>query len=364
MVYIRKNTENNSDYSFINDKTSSLDKTVSFDKTALKVDKNNKITFTKDVLGSKRAKETLFEKDIKEGISILKTYSDGLPLLYSRKEFLDDINKVLTDKNKLFEVAKKAGVEFDYCMNNNKPVIEGYDGLFGLDKLDKTDEVQKAVYDLAYKFFYENRVTTENKTLNKQLNKIIKGVPEFINCIGKRQHGTHKYSLDIHILLVLAYSINDEEFKNLPPTEKACLKLACIFHDISKKENVVDEGHQNQSSIWAKNIIKRFIKNPELKDRVYEIIKNHHWLKDYNIASDKDEISKKLAFDFRRPYDFEIAKIMARADLMGVSDMFYIQHNYALAKENLEPIQTKLDKMYEKGCAIFCDCVNTNKKIK
>ena len=89
---------------------------------------------------------------------------------------------------------------------------------------------------------YNNSIETDKEELNNQLNYIIKAFPEFINTIGKKQHGTHKYTLDIHQLLVLAYSINNPNYKTkLNAQDKTILKLSAIFHDIMKKENEVDK---------------------------------------------------------------------------------------------------------------------------
>ena len=140
--------------------------------------------------------------------------------------------------------------------------ITGYNGLISIDKLDVSNPNEKVVYDLMHKFLYENKVNTINSDLNEQLNIILKACPEFINTIGKKQHGTQKYTVDIHSLLVLAYSINNPAYNtNLKPIDKSLLKLTAIVHDIMKPEAEVDKTHQHTSANQARILGKKFFKS-------------------------------------------------------------------------------------------------------
>jgi hypothetical protein len=122
-----------------------------------------------------------------------------------------------------------------------------------------------------------------------------------------------------------------------------------------KQENVVDNGHQYPSSLYAKSIIQKVVHNPENIDRVYEMINNHHWLGSYANSNDKEEMAKELAFRFRRPDDFEIAKIMADSDLKAVSEDFYNSHKAALKDGTIKYIEENLEKIYSSGNALFTD---------
>ncbi len=315
-------------------------------------DKNIQI-FKAEILNSalKEGEEyTEFEQTMKDSIDELKQMQDGLPLKFSRKEFLDELSKVCDTDEKLDILHQKTGME---------PLLEGgkiigYNGIILLDNFDPTDEFQKSLYDICYKFFYENEVQTGDKKLDEKMNVIIKAVPEFINAIGKQQHSTHKYTLDIHQLLTLANSIDNPDYKKLNPTDKAIFKTACILHDISKAEGVQDRGHQELAALYAKGITSKIYKNEELHDRVYELIKNHHWLEEYSEGASEDVV-RKIAFKFRRPNDFDIAKIMAQSDLMSVSDEFYEHFADKLSKNKLAPIEEKLLTFYSTGNAVFTD---------
>lgn len=71
-----------------------------------------------------------------------------------------------------------------------------------------------------------------------------------------------------------------------------------------------------------------------------------------------------MAFTFRRSNDFTMAKIFAKADLIGVSDEFYNEHKDALTKESLSLIEDKLNEFYSSGCAVFSDYPKNMEKLE
>ena len=338
--------------------TAAIDSVLNSDNISLPVPKKAAEEFFNDILSSNNVTSnglTEFENVMISSIPKLKEMKEGAPLVYSRKHFLEDLSKICDTEEKINILKEKTEITPLVSYDGKTPKINGYEGIIHLDKLNRDDEFQNALYQICHKFLYENEINSGNKELDKFLNTIIKASPEFINTIGKPQHGTHKYTLDIHQLLVLANSINNPDYNKLNNTDKTMLKLSTIFHDIAKEENKVDKGHQFPSSLYARSIIKKFFKNPESRDRVYELIKNHHWLEEFSNSNNKEEISKDLAYRFRRPNDFEIAKIMAKSDLMSVSDEFYESHKSALEDEKLNLIEERLEHLYSTGCAIISD---------
>ena len=335
------------------DKTlAEIDSVLNSDNISLPVSKEAKNKFIVEVLSSKNLEAnglSEFENTIKDSIPELKKMNKGLPLTYTKAEFLSDLSKLCDTKEKKDILSSKT--EITLSLSNNSEKIEGYEGIINLDKLNRNDEFENSIYEICHKFFYENKINTGDKKLD-------------INTIGKKQHGTHNYTLDIHQLLVLANSINNPDYKNLNNMDKTMLKISAIFHDIAKQENTIDKGHQIPSSLYARSIIKKFFNNADTKDRVYELIKNHHWLEEFANAEDKEQISKDLAYRFRRPNDFEIAKIMARADLMAVSDEFYNEHKNALKDKNLDLIQKNLDYFYSTGSVIISDYFIDKKSLQ
>ena len=347
-------------FEHLNEIATNIDTALNSGYNAMPVDKLDRNNFISNVLkiNNKDVELTPFENVIKSSIPMLENMTDGLPIKYSRQNFLNDLSKICNENPNAIEIiTSKTGIEPIYQTDEYGNIeINGYNGLITLSKLDKQNKTEKSIYDCMYKFMYNNSIETDKEELNNQLNYIIKAFPEFINTIGKKQHGTHKYTLDIHQLLVLAYSINNPNYKTkLNAQDKTILKLSAIFHDIMKKENEVDKGHQNVSSIYARNIVKKVMQNPNQIDRLYDIINNHHWLEQFENAPNKTSKTEELAFRFRRPNDFDIAQIMAESDLKAVSEDFYEHYKSALQDIDIKNIEKKLNDLYSTGNALFTD---------
>ena len=63
------------------------------------------------------------------------------------------------------------------------------------------------IFNCVKRFSKDNEVIVKNnKTLTGYLNIVIKALPEFLTLIGKVQHKTHSYSVDVHTLKGLAGS--------------------------------------------------------------------------------------------------------------------------------------------------------------
>ena len=332
---------------------------------ALPITKENKINFINNILKANETKEANsdFETTIIDAIPTLKENANGLPLEYSRAELLKDLQKICKDNPEAEQIIEnKLEINLLKDKNNN---FKGYNNIIILKNLDKNNPTEAKIYDCCNKFLYENEIKTDNEKLNKQLNYIIKAFPEFINVIGKEQHKTHNYSVDIHSLLVLAESINNPDYKKLNNEEKILIKLATLFHDITKDEGVVDKSHQFSGAIIAKRIINKIITNPNSADRIYDIIINHHFLENLSDTTNKEKTEKKIAFIFRRPKDFEIAKIIAEADLKAVNDDFYEVHKDALSNKNLKGVEEKINEINNTGNFIITTpIINKDKAMK
>lgn len=335
-----------------------IDASLTADSHSLPVDRKYIEQFAHNIFSiAKNGEYSDFEATLKDSISKLEKMENGLPLSYSREDFLSDLSQLLDSEEKIKAVENKTEVSFNYEKNGSEINILGYEGILTPDKLDRSDKFENEIYGLCHNFMYNNSVNTGDKKLDEQLNSIIKAAPEFINTIGKKQHGTHKHTLDIHQLLVLARSIDNPDYLKLDDLDKAMLKITALFHDIAKQEGVVDKGHQEPSALYSRGIVRKFIKNPETVERIYELIKNHHWTEEYANAADREEAAKAIAFKFRRPNDFEIAKIIARSDLMSVNDEFYEPRKDILTEDKLLPIEEKLNMLYASGNAIFSDYI-------
>ena len=277
-----------------------------------------------------------------------KYKKQGLPLKYPRQKFLEDLSAIFENlsQDKQDEIMNKLDIS---PIKNGFGEIIGYNGIINLNNLSD-DEIEGKVLSIATKFIKENSVITGNKDLDNALNSLIEGMPEFINIIGKQQHLTQQFSVDIHILTVLQKAMSNKNYQNLSNLDKTCLKFATILHDIAKSEGIIDKSHPEFSALYAKDILKKYKFPREIKDRIFELIKNHHWLEKYN----KNQVSADYTASlFRHKDDYTIAKIMAEADLKGVSDEFYGYFSDALEEKRQMPIQNSLNKINSLGQLIF-----------
>ena len=81
-----------------------------------------------------------------------------------------------------------------------------------------------------------------------------------------------------------------------------------------------DKGHAKLSAEYVYSILDRFNLPTRTKNRIINIVNNHHWLEGYC----KNKISAEtVATMFRTTEDFTIARIMAKADLENVRDNFF-----------------------------------------
>lgn len=282
----------------------------------------------------------------------------GIPLTYSRTEFLNDLSGELRKlpAETQADIIQKLGIDVIKDGNGN---ITGYNGIIDLTKLS-SEGCEGDILLLATEFIKENKVKTGNENLDKALNSLLQGMPEFINIIGKQQHERHKLSVDTHILRVLQNVINNPEYKNLSDTDKFCLKFATVLHDIAKSEGIVDESHADFSALYSRDILRKYNLPAETKNRIFEFIKNHHWLAEYNQSSISAD---KIASMFRRSDDLTSARIFAEADLRGVSDEFYEAHKMVLDSSIQEPVSNALKNINSSGEIFLTNSVINKSKV-
>ena len=185
------------------------------------------------------------------------------------------------------------------------------------------------------KFIYENEFLTDDKELNTILNGIMKGLPDMMLTVGKQQHKTHKYTLDVHTMEVLKKAINDEDYKSLSDKDKTILKYSILLHDFGKKyvnPDTPDSGHEIDSAEIAREILAQFKLPLQVKDRIVGMIKNHDWFAKFNKG---EWDANKVSALFRSPDDYKIARIMAKADLSSINDNFH--YDVLRIKDNRTP---------------------------
>lgn len=294
--------------------------------------------YAKNASDIQKAFEEFFSND-KEVENIIKNadikkYNSGLPLKYPREQYLSDLEKILNGLNdaKKEEIFAKLNIEPYF----EEGKLRGYDGILSLDNLSLKDKTEKRIYNIS-KRFINNSIQTDDKKLNNSLNSFLNAYLEFVNIIGKKQNQGHYYTLDVHILQVLQDCMKEAEYDSLNDEEKLVLKLSIMFHDIAKKEKAVDKKHPLNSSLYAKDILKKVKLPNEIKNKVILLIKNHSWLELYSngILS-----AKETAELFETKENFKLAKILTKADIQG-----NIYHQYissCMQEENINPIEKYL----------------------
>ena len=197
----------------------------------------------------------------------------------------------------------------------------------------------------------KNQICTGDATVDNVLNSLIQGLPEFTSIVGKKQHDTHIYSVDIHTLKVLQSAMNNPLYKTLTDRDKTILKIAALCHDFGKRGGIRDEGHASSSAEFCTAILDKFSFPQGMKDRIIDIVDNHHWFEAYNTGN---ATANDVAVRCRRPEDFLIYEILAKADFENVNEKFHLGE-----KSNGAKTQAEFDKFMQEKMQAIDDALTT-----
>lgn len=291
-----------------------ISKTLSGVKPNVKISSAQQREFLVTTLSNNNAKANKVFKEF----DFAKYGTDGLPLKYSRKDFMNNVEDILNDlpTQDKAEILSHYGIENDNFdgLLNNRPFedLSGYSPEF--------KNAAKKVQSEIDKFTTKNEVDIPDKEVKEILDGLIKGLPEFTSIVGKQQHRTHAYSVDIHMLKVLQDAMNNPAYSKLSDKSKTVLKFAAILHDVGKAAGVVDSNHFRTSANYMSSILDKFNLPTEMKHQIIDAVDNHHWFGDFNT----DKLSAQdVAVKCRRSGDLEVYKILAKADLANVSSTFH-----------------------------------------
>lgn len=291
-----------------------ISKTLSGVKPNVKISSAQQREFLVKTLSNNNAKANKVFKEF----DFAKYGTDGLPLKYSRKDFMNNVEDILNDlpTQDRVEILSHYGIENDNFdgLLNNRPFedLSGYSPEF--------KNAAKKVQSEIDKFTTKNEVDIPDKEVKEILDGLIKGLPEFTSIVGKQQHRTHAYSVDIHMLKVLQDAMNSPAYSKLSDKSKTVLKFAAILHDVGKAAGVVDSNHFRTSANYMSSILDKFNLPTEMKHQIIDAVDNHHWFGDFNT----DKLSAQdVAVKCRRSGDLEVYKILAKADLANVSSTFH-----------------------------------------
>lgn len=107
-------------------------------------------------------------------------------------------------------------------------------------------------------------------------------------------------------------------------SKKEILFLATIFHDIAKKETIIEKDgiticpdHEEKSAEKLKNIISRSDLSENEKERAVKIVKNHNILHGILDHPEDNPERKTKEFKEKEPDIFIDIVVLAKADILG-----------------------------------------------
>lgn len=265
-----------------------------------------------------------------------------LDLTYPLNDFKNDVWQIV--KGSHYSNRTKALDYFGFELKDNNGILE----LTGFPSADKPDGrlaqiKDKDVLDLIkkltptiIKFTENNDVTIKNHSqLSKDLTSIIKAFPEFLTTIGKIQHGTHDFTLDVHCLKVLQSVMQNPDFYKLQDLHRKHIQLIALLHDLTKAEGRPDSCHPGNSAFDVYYLLNKLGLKEKDKLKIYHVIKNHSWLAEYGFGKSE---AQHMAFNMREGNSFKMLTMLTEADLKGVKkhDQFYLKHAKKLEKAKKE----------------------------
>lgn len=276
-------------------------------------------------------------------------------LTYSVDDFQKDVWNKIKDLSYSERIKTLDYFGFELKFKNNEFIMNGFpsaDNPDGRLKVIKNKNVLNMISKITpnvIKFSQGNSVNiSNNPQLSKDLTTLVSAFPEFLTTIGKEQHQTHCYTLDVHILKVLQGIFNNPEYQKLSEISKKELQLATLFHDINKSSHELDSFHPANSAFDAYYLLNKLQLPEKDKLKIYHIIKNHSWLSRYNNSKNKEFVAKDIAYELRSDDAFKLVSILTEADLKGVkmNDIFYTKYckDLVSARKKIEPLVFDIQK--------------------
>ncbi len=252
-----------------------------------------------------------------------------LELEYPRSEFVSDVSKTLSNLSPEDRTALCKKFGFELIETDGRTILSGYP--MDLDTKSIDPKFQNAAEQLnaTVQKFNNNTITVAGSPeLSAELTAIATAFPEFYTMVGKGQHSSHHYTTDVHTLKVLQDVVNNPAYKNLSQSDQNILKIATMFHDVTKIEGAADGGHATQGAIDTEYIIQRLGMSEAEASKVKKIVENHDWLQRYNTQENVDgkwilteeaavRNAQELANILGEDNIFEMSRILTEADLKG-----------------------------------------------
>ena len=293
------------------------------------------------------ATSTVFDNALSKGrINFSLFGKDGIPLKYSRESFIKDLVELLSGLSPV----ERAKIESEFGIRIEKTKFntlgKEIEGIPIIPESYGRTKNEQAVANLIRKFVVENEVLIADKETKELLESVLQTFPEFAMTIGKKQHDTHSFSVDIHTLRNLQDNLANPKYSELDAESQLVLKYATILHDIGKRflgDRQPDHGHSALSVEYATKILERFDLLDEVKERIIKQIKHHHWFEEYNKGNQTPELVAKVVETFGTKEDFAVAEIMAKSDYMNVNDGFHLSRARSRVKGDGLMSETEFD---------------------
>lgn len=250
-----------------------------------------------------------------ENLNMKKYGKKGLPLKYSHDEMLKDLKESLM----ALPYSERSAIMNKF---NIHTIGDELSDIPKLSQIPSTPNEEK-ILNILNKYAKQNSLQISDPALKAELENFIKDVPEFTFMIGKKQNGIHAYSLDSHTIQNLQKALKYAADANISDEQKEILKMSILLHDMGKQYkgvSVSDTGHAALSKQYAASILDKFNYSSETKNKILNLIENHHWFKDFNKGNITADQVVKMFGD-----DLTLAQIMAKADLESVSDTFHLE---------------------------------------
>ncbi len=283
----------------------------------------------------------------------------GISTQYSREALKTDILgkiKHLSVKERN-DILSKFGLEYEDKIIKGLPIY--------IKNKDLSSEML-AINEYIGKFLSsENKVVVPKgfEELGTAIDDICTAIPEFKFTIGAKQHTTQKFPLAEHMLKAFQENVKNPLYKELNPTDKKILGITTLLHDLGKSEKMVCPGHAHASSIYANSIVERMPQlTPMEKDRIINLVENHHWLEKINNNIKPEQIEEFVKI-FRSGNDIKMAKIFAESDLKAVNNDFWNSYGYKINSNVTHEIEERILALQSKSRIIHTANVNTEKAL-
>jgi hypothetical protein len=266
----------------------------------------------------------------------------GLPLEYPRQEFVEDIEKVLKEvpENERQGFLKKFGLDRSYADIDGIPTIKNF----------KVTSPQEQKMVTLIEKFYNNQVKVENAAAKPIFDSVLEEFPEFGMVVGKLQHRTHAYSVDIHSLKVLQKAIRHPSYGTLSDEGRQVLKLTALMHDFGKMGGVITPEHARTSRVYAERILTEHGISQNIKERVLNQIEHHHWFEAYNTGRMN---AREFGRTFKTEEDRQIAIMLAKGDFESVNSTFHLDRLKSGQSLSAEEYDATFDAMMKNLLSLF-----------